>query len=64
MEPRPSFFGATLEHALAVARLPLPDERLAVAGPTLDMMYGLIDLLDDLDLGETPPATAFDARWD
>jgi hypothetical protein len=30
----------------------------------LDMVSGLFDQLDALDLAETPVATAFDARWE
>jgi hypothetical protein len=30
----------------------------------LEGVYALIDLLDAVELGETPPATAFDARWE
>ena len=64
MEQRPTFAGETLEHLTRVARLPLSGERQAAAGGALGVVYGLIDLLDDLELGETPPATAFDPRWE
>lgn len=30
----------------------------------LDGIYALIDHLDAVSLGETPPATAFNARWE
>ncbi len=64
MEQRPSFAGETCEHLTRVARLPLSAERQEVTGGALGAIYGLIDLLDDLELGETPPATAFDPRWE
>lgn len=55
---------AGLEHLLAVARLELTPERRAVVGPAVDMILGLMDTLDDIEIGETPPATAFDPRWE
>jgi hypothetical protein len=30
----------------------------------LEGVYALIDMLDAVEHGETPPATAFDARWE
>jgi len=57
------FQGEAFEHACRTARLDLTAERRAVVGPTLEGIYALIDLLDAVELGETPPATAFDARW-
>lgn len=52
------------DHLLALARLELPAERRAAAGPVVDMVMGLFDSLDEIEVGETPPATAFDARWE
>jgi hypothetical protein len=51
-------------YAARVARLNLPADRLEIVGPALEGIYALIDTLDAFPLGETPPATAFDARWD
>ena len=45
------------------ARLPQHPDRAAEVAPALAKVYGLIDQLDAADLAETPPATAFDARW-
>jgi hypothetical protein len=63
--PTPRSFSA---EAIAVAargaRLDLPEDRQATLGAFLGDMYGLIDRLDEVPLGETPPATAFDARWE
>ena len=58
-----SFSGEALASALRTARLELTEERAALVGPTVEGIYALIDRLDDVPLGETPPATAFDARW-
>ncbi len=51
-------------YAARVARLNLSADRLEVVGPALEGIYALIDTLDAFPLGETPPATAFDARWE
>jgi hypothetical protein len=62
-EPR-SFAGEPVEHAARAARLPLSADRRQIIGPALEMIYALIDTLDSVRVGETPPATAFDARWE
>ncbi|MGY1843896.1 hypothetical protein [Modestobacter sp. SYSU DS0875] len=59
-----SFPPEALAHAARGARLELSADRLDAVGRTLADMYALIDRLDDVPLGETPPATAFDARWE
>jgi Asp-tRNA(Asn)/Glu-tRNA(Gln) amidotransferase C subunit len=45
------------------ARLPIAEERLEEVGGLLQLVQTLIDQLDAVDLGDTPPATTFDARW-
>ena len=52
-----------LDQLLAHARLDLSPERRAAAGPAVTMVLGLYDSLDEIAVGETPPAAAFDARW-
>lgn len=47
-----------------MARLELSPERKAAVGPAVDLVYGLVDQLDAVNLGDVPPATAFDARWE
>ena len=59
-----SFSGDQLMYAARAARLNLPVDRLEIVGPALEGIYGLIDTLDSFPLCETPPATAFDARWE
>jgi hypothetical protein len=61
---RRRFQPESLGHASKTARLDLTAERLAAVGPFLEGIYALIDGLDDVEVGETPPATAFDARWE
>jgi hypothetical protein len=62
VSPR-SFPAETIARASRSARLELSPDRHQAVGDTLAAMYALIDRLDDVPLGETPPATAFDARW-
>lgn len=61
---RPPCAGSTLDELARMARLDLGPERKAVVGPAVDMVYGLLDQLDVVALGDVPPATAFDARWE
>lgn len=58
--PRP--FAEAVEPAVRLARLPLSAERRQIVGPTVEMIYMLIDTLDTVPLGEAPPATGFDPR--
>ena len=53
-----------LDTAALTARLEIPGNRAESVRTTLASVYELIDRLDELDLGETGPATAFDARWE
>ncbi|WP_153503401.1 hypothetical protein [Cumulibacter manganitolerans] len=61
---RTSTAGAALTHLSAHARLSLAADRHELVAPMLDLVSELFDQLDDLDLAETPVATAFDARWE
>lgn len=61
--PRPSVTPDTLRALAAHARLPMPDDRVDTAAATLQVVQSLVDGLDAVDLGDTPPATSFDARW-
>jgi len=59
-----SFSAEATAHAARGARLDLAADRQEEVGAVLADTYALIDRLDDVPLGETPPATAFDARWE
>lgn len=61
---RPSCSGPTLDELARMARLELSPERKAAVGPAVDLVHGLVDQLDAVELGDVPPATAFDARWE
>jgi hypothetical protein len=43
--------------------LDVAPDRAPLLAEELTRMYGEIDRLAAVPLGETPPATAFDARW-
>jgi len=53
-----------LDELLSLARLELAPERKAAAGPAFELILDLMDTLEDVELGETPPATAFDPSWE
>jgi hypothetical protein len=59
-----TFDGDALDCALATARLDIPADRREAVRAAAESMYGVLDGLDALELGETPPATAFNARWE
>ncbi|WP_106349347.1 hypothetical protein [Antricoccus suffuscus] len=63
MAQRPSISGQPLEEAAKMARLDLSDARKEAVAPALDMVHGLVDLLDGIELGDVPPASSFNARW-
>jgi hypothetical protein len=62
--PRSPLGDEALDQLLAHARLDLSAERRTAAGPAVTMVLGLYDSLDEIAVGETPPASAFDARWE
>ena len=62
-QPR-ELVGEALQLAARHARLDLSPERLETVAPMVNSIYALFDALDEVPLGETPPATAFDARWE
>jgi Asp-tRNA(Asn)/Glu-tRNA(Gln) amidotransferase C subunit len=62
--PPRAFSAEALQYAARAARLDIPAERRQLVGATLEGIYALLDTLDSLPLDETPPATAFDARWE
>jgi Asp-tRNA(Asn)/Glu-tRNA(Gln) amidotransferase C subunit len=59
-----SFTSDQLMYVARAARLNLSADHLEVIVPALEGIYALINTLDAFPLGETPPATAFDARWE
>lgn len=52
-----------LESAARVGGVELTTERLAQLAPAMDGFYAMLDALHECDLGETPPAFAFRAKW-
>ncbi|MGX5655047.1 hypothetical protein ACWKWC_09780 [Geodermatophilus nigrescens] len=62
--PRSPLGDEALDQLLAHARLELGPDRRTAATPAVTMVLGLYDSLDAIAVGETPPATGFDARWE
>lgn len=56
------FDATTLAGLSSAARLQLSTDRQVQIAPFLQSAYDLIDKLDEVDLGETFPAAAFDLR--
>lgn len=63
MSANRSIEAADLSVLAKAARLELKTERHGIVGPALEGALQLFDALDRIDLGETPPTNAFDARW-
>ncbi len=61
---RPHLVADSFVHLAQHARLPLAADRHEPVAAMLAGALSLIDKLDELDLAEVPPATAFDARWE
>lgn len=55
---------ALLQAAARLSDLPLDAERIAQLVPAMDGFYALLDPLHRDELGETPPAIAFRAKWE
>lgn len=57
-----TFDSSALDHALALARLELPEERREAVTAAAELIFGLADSLDSVPLGEVPMSPAYDAR--
>ncbi len=61
--PRNPLSEAELDTLARFVKLELTPERKAALGPALDGVLTQFDVLDEVDLGETPPTNSFDPRW-
>lgn len=61
-DPKP-ISGDDIEPIARSARLELSKESRDAAAPVLDFTLKLLDVMDEINTGETMPATAFDPRW-
>lgn len=61
---RPPLSDDAFDHLLTYARLDLTAERKQGAAAGFAAVLALLDSLEGIELGETPPATAFDAGWE
>lgn len=55
--------GDDIEPIARSARLELSKEGRDAAAPVFDFTLKLLDVMDEIDTGETMPAMAFDPRW-
>ena len=56
-------FAARALQSLPALRRRLAADRHEIVGPALNGVLQLFDALDRVEIGETPPTNAFDARW-
>ncbi len=61
---RPPLGDAAFDELLTYARLDLTPERKIAASPGFAAVLALLDSLEGIELGETPPAAAFDPSWE
>lgn len=61
---RPPLGDDAFDQLLTYARLDLTVERRHGAAGGFAAVLALLDSLESIELGETPPATAFDASWE
>ncbi len=52
-----------LDALASVIQLELSHERRAMLAPVLNDTLALLDVLNQFDVGETPPTVSFDPRW-
>jgi Asp-tRNA(Asn)/Glu-tRNA(Gln) amidotransferase C subunit len=60
---RPAVSGNHIRDLAAAARLNLKADRAEILVPQVQMVYGLLDALTEVQVGETAPAFAFSPRW-
>ncbi len=60
---RPAISGQRLKDMAANARLGLDEARAEALSPVAEQVFAMLDGLDAVKLGDTPPAFSFDARW-
>ncbi|HIA22195.1 MAG TPA: hypothetical protein EYN80_07185 [Alphaproteobacteria bacterium] len=60
---RPVVNADRVKNMASSVRLCLDDTRAEVVAPVVEQIFGLLDGLDKVVLGETPPAFTFNAHW-
>jgi len=62
--PRPPIDAAAVRRQAEMVRYEVAEDRAATLAPALDSVLASLDALDAVELGETPPASTFDPRWE
>lgn len=60
---RPVVTADRAKNMASSVRLCLGDARAEAVAPVVEQIFGLLDGLDKVVLGETPPAFTFNAHW-
>jgi hypothetical protein len=58
------FDETSAEALLRLAQLPLAEERVEALVAAALPVHQLLKTIADIDMGETPPAVAFNAAWE
>ena len=60
---RPALTGGRVKELALNTRLVLHGSRAEVIAPVVEQIFGMLDDLDSVELGETPPSFSFQANW-
>ncbi|MCW2736816.1 MAG: hypothetical protein JWN97_1460 [Nocardioides sp.] len=58
------FSARAVTQLMTTARLDLPAERVEIALGMIEHFYGVMDAMDNLDVGEVSPAVTFVPTWE
>ena len=60
---RPAFTAGRVKDLALNTRLVLHGSRAEAIAPVVEQIFGMLDDLDSVELGETPPSFSFQANW-
>ena len=60
---RPAFTAGRVKDLALYTRLVLHCARAEAIAPVVEQIFGMLDDLDSVGLGETPPSFSFRAHW-
>ena len=60
---RPALTGGRVQELALNTRLVLHGSRAEEIAPVVEQIFGMLDDLDSVGLGETPPSFSFRANW-
>ena len=60
---RPAFTAGRVKDLALNTRLVLDGARAEAIAPVVEQIFGMLDDLDSVELGETPPSFSFQPNW-